>query len=85
MPYLLHHHTTKQSHAGAFKTNFKWHIGCLNKHSLNSLFSSTTRVRWHQEGQTNPDFNEARDTEVAVASAGPQANHLHFSKGKGKR
>jgi len=25
------------------------------------------------------DFNEARDDKVAVASAGPYANHLHFT------
>ena len=33
----------------------------------------------HQEGQTNLDFNEARDDGVAVASAGPYANHLHLT------
>jgi len=31
------------------------------------------------EGRTILDFNEARDDEVAVASAGPYANHLHFA------
>jgi len=28
--------------------------------------------------QANLDFNEARDDGVAVASAGPYANHLHL-------
>jgi len=28
---------------------------------------------------TNLDFNEARDDRVAVASAGPYANHLHLT------
>jgi len=32
-----------------------------------------------QKGQTNRDFNEARDDGVAVASAGPYANHLHLA------
>jgi len=27
----------------------------------------------------NLDFNKARDDEVAVASAGPYANHLHLA------
>jgi len=31
------------------------------------------------EGKTILDFNESRDDGVAVASAGPYANHLHFS------
>jgi len=30
------------------------------------------------ERLTNLDFNEARDDGVAVASAGPYANHLHL-------
>jgi len=35
-----------------------------------------------QPGQaytTKADFNEARDDGVAVASAGPYANHLYFA------
>jgi len=39
----------------------------------------TTWVSWHQKGKTNLDFDEARDNGVAVASAGPYANHLHFA------
>jgi len=35
-------------------------------------------IIWHQKGQTNLDFNEARDDGVVVASAGPYANHLHL-------
>jgi len=33
----------------------------------------------HQKGKTKLDFNEARDDGVAVASAGPYANHLHLA------
>jgi len=36
------------------------------------------RVSWYQKDKTILDFNEARDDEVAVASAGPYANHLQF-------
>jgi len=32
-----------------------------------------------QKGKINVDFNEARDDGVAVASAGPHANHLHLA------
>jgi len=39
-------------------------------HPFNGLFSRTTWVSQHQKGQTNLDFNEARDDGVAVASAG---------------
>jgi len=35
----------------------------------------TTWVGWHQKGQTSLDFNEAREDGMAVASAGPYANH----------
>jgi len=37
------------------------------------------RVSWFQKGRTILAFNEARDDGVAVASAGPFANHLHFT------
>jgi len=47
---------------------------------LNDLFSTTTWVSRHQEGQTNLDVNEARDDGMAVASAGPYANHLQTKK-----
>ena len=30
------------------------------------------------ERLNQPDFNEARDDRMAVASAGPHANHLHL-------
>jgi len=33
----------------------------------------------HRKGKTILDFTEARDDEVAVASAGPYANHLHLT------
>jgi len=34
------------------------------------------------EKQTILDFNKARDDGVAVASAGPYANHLHLAPDK---
>jgi len=40
-----------------------------NKHPFNGLFSRTTWVSRQQKGKTILDFNEARDNEVAVASA----------------
>jgi len=40
--------------------------------------SRTTWVSRHQKGETILDFNEARDDEMAVASAGLYANHLHL-------
>ena len=50
-----------------------------NKHPFNGFFSKTTWVSRQQKGKTILDFNEARDNEVAVASAGPYANHLHLA------
>ena len=44
--------------------------------------SRTIRVSRHKKGQTNLDFNEARDDGVAVAPAGPYANHLHLAPDK---
>jgi len=49
------------------------------RHLFNGLFSSTTWVSQHQKGETILYFNEARDDGVAVASAGPYANHLHLT------
>jgi len=46
---------------------------------LTASFSRTTWVSWHQKKLTNLDFNEARDDGMAVASAGPYANHLHLA------
>jgi len=46
---------------------------------FNGLLSMTTWVSQHQKRQTNLDFNEARDNRVAVASAGPYANHLYLT------
>jgi len=48
-------------------------------HPFNDLFSTTTWVRWHQKGENNLDYNEARDDGVAVASAGTYAHHLHVA------
>jgi len=52
----------------------------LNKHKqpFNGLFCRTAWVSQHQKGKTILDFNEARDGGMAVASAGPYANHLHL-------
>jgi len=50
-----------------------------DRHQLNGLFSRITWAGQHQNGlKTNLDCNEARDDRVAVASAGPYANHLHL-------
>ena len=46
-------------------------------HTFNGLFSRTTWVS--PERQTILDFTEARGDGVAMASAGPYANHLHFA------
>jgi len=46
---------------------------------FNCVFSRTTWVSRLKEGYTNLDFNEERDDGVAVASAGPHANHLHLA------
>jgi len=46
---------------------------------FNGLFSGTAWVSRHQKGGTVPDFHEPRDDGVAVASAGPYANHLHVA------
>jgi len=50
-----------------------------NKQLFNGLFSKTTWVSRHQKGKVSLDFNEARDDDIAVASAGPYANHLHYA------
>jgi len=48
-------------------------------HPFNSLCSRTIQVNQHQKGKTILDFNEAADDGVAVASAGPYANHLDLT------
>jgi len=48
-------------------------------HPFNGLFSWTTWVSRHQKGKIVLDFTGARDDGVAVALAGPYANHLHLS------
>jgi len=46
---------------------------------FDGLFSSTTWVSWQLKGKLiTLDFNEAQDDGMAVTSAGPYANHLHF-------
>jgi len=44
------------------------------RHSFNGPFSRTTHVSQYQKS-----LNEARDDGMAVASAGPYANHLHLA------
>jgi len=51
----------------------------IERHPFKGYFSKTTWVSWHRKHKINLDFNEARDDRVAVASAGPYANHLHLS------
>ena len=54
-----------------------------DRHALfNSLFSRTTWVIRHQKGQTNLNFNEARNGGEAMASAGPYAHHLRLTPGR---
>ena len=50
------------------------HVTCISR--LEGLLS---RVSRYQKGRTILDFTEARDDGVAVASAGPYANHLHLA------
>jgi len=42
-------------------------------------FFQDNQVSWHQKGRTILDFNKARDNEVAMASDGQHANHLHLA------
>jgi len=50
-----------------------------DRHPFNGFFSRTTWISRYQKAETILDFNEARDDRVAVASAGPYANYLHFA------
>jgi len=68
--------------SGGSMQHVLYHYGQLNnqdRYSLTFSYSSTTWVSWHQKRYTNLDVNEARDDGVAVASAGPYANHLHHA------
>jgi len=47
-------------------------------HLFYCLFQDNLVSRY-QKGRTILAFNEARDDEVAVASAGPYENHFHFA------
>ena len=48
---------------------------------LTAFFARTTWASWHQKGRTILHFNEGMG--VAVASAGPYANHdLHLAPGR---
>jgi len=55
------------------------HLNLKDRHPYNGLFSGTNSVNWHQKGETVLNINEARDDGVAVASAGPFANHFHLA------
>jgi len=48
------------------------------RHPFNGLFQDNL-ASWHQKGYTNLDYDEAKDDWVAMASARPYANHLHFA------
>jgi len=48
------------------------------KGKFHVLFFVTAWVSRYQKGRTILDFNELRDGGVAVASAGPHADHLHL-------
>jgi len=48
-------------------------------HPFNGLFFLDNPDKPAPERQTILDFTEARDDGVAVASAGPYANHLHLA------
>jgi len=50
-----------------------------NTRSINGFFSRTAWVSRHHRGETNLDFDEARDDGMAAASAGPYTNHLHLA------
>jgi len=60
-----------------YVTNFFQSHFCLDRHPFNSLFSRIICVSRYQKGKTILDFNEVKDNGVAVASAGPHANHLN--------
>ena len=64
----------------ATKLLMKWlNTILLPLRPLNGPFSKTTSLSWHQKGQ--PFWiTGARDDGVAVASAGPYANHLHVAQ-----
>jgi len=54
-------------------------VGTYNTHThkqnpFNGPFSGTTQVSWYQEGKTNLDFSEARNSEWQWPSAGPYAS-----------
>jgi len=54
-------------------------LGSIRQTPFIGLFFRTSLVSRHQKGETILDFNEARDDGIAVASAGPDANHLHLA------
>jgi len=56
------------------------HTLLLLLHLFNGLFSRTTCVNRHQKGSTVLDFTGARDDGVALALAGPCANHSHLTR-----
>jgi len=51
----------------------------ITVHSFNGPFSKVNWVSWHQNGRTILNFNESGNDGVAVASAGPYADHLKLA------
>jgi len=64
-------------HSGEKLVGAKQVCHMTDRHPFNGLFSRTTWVSQLQKGQSNLHFNEAIYDGVAVASAGPYANHLY--------
>jgi len=86
--YCAMHYSAKRGLAITLCISNPWqYSSCLNMscrsemklHPFNGLFSRTTWVSQHQKARTILDFNEARYDRVALASAGPYANHLHLT------
>jgi len=50
-----------------------------NEHQFNGVFSRQPGQTGSRTVKTNLDFHETRDDGMAVASAGPYANHLQVA------
>jgi len=61
------------------RDGFLGHGVLLLQHPFYSLFSRTIWVSRYQKNTTVLDLNEANDNVMAVASAGPYSNYLHFT------
>jgi len=84
-PFFIHHRSLEGSGVTAFTSALQrqYPIHRLSRQTgrnpFDGLFFKTTWVSQHQKGKINLDFNEATDDGVAVASAGPYANHLYLA------